>query len=70
MLIDILNKVFYVLYFLSIATVVRSTFFLIGSFISSDSDKPVRVRLTTRQLLCLGLSIAYVASTFFIGIEI
>ena len=70
MLIDILNKLFFVLYFLSIVNIVRSAFFLIGSFIKSEGENPQKFILTTRQLFLLGLSIAYIISTFFIGIKI
>ena len=70
MLIDILNKIFFVLFFLSIVNIVRSGFFLIGSFVKSDSENPEKFRLTIRQLFLLGLSIAYLLSTFFTGINI
>jgi len=70
MLIDILNKIFFVLLFLSIVNIVRTGFFLIGSFIKSDSAKPEKFRLTIRQLFLLGLSIAYAISTLFTGIQI
>lgn len=70
MLIEILNKVFFVLYFLSILNVVRSTFFLIGSFIKSSEENSQKFRLTSTQLILLGLSIAYILSTFFTGIKI
>jgi Ni,Fe-hydrogenase I cytochrome b subunit len=70
MLIDILNKLFFVLFFLSIVNIVRTGFFLIGSFIKSDSEKPEKFRLTVRQLFLLGVSIAYVFSTLITGIGI
>ena len=70
MLIDILNKLFFVLYFLSMANIARSVFFLIGSFIKSNSENPQKFILTTRQLFLLGLSIAYIISAFFTGIKI
>jgi hypothetical protein len=70
MLIDIVNKLLYILYFLSIADVVRTTFFLIGSFTKSNSETPEKFILTNRQLILLGLSIAYIFSTFFTGIKL
>ena len=70
MLIDILNKIFFVLFFLSMVNIVRVTFFLIGSFVKSDSKTPEKFRLTSRQLFLLGLSIAYIISTLFTGIKI
>ena len=70
MLIDILNKIFFVLFFLSMVNIARVSFFLIGSFVKSDSNNPEKFRLTSRQLFLLGLSIAYIISTLFIGIKI
>jgi hypothetical protein len=70
MLVDILNKIFFVLFFLSCLNVIRTTFFLIGSFIKSDDEAPQKFRLTGRQLFLLGLSIAYIISTVFTGIKL
>jgi len=70
MLIEILNKISYILFFLSILNVVRTVFFLIGSFIKSDDEVPQKFRLTSMQLFLLGLSIAYIATSLFTGIKI
>jgi len=70
MLVDILNKILFVLFFLSCLNVIRTTFFLIGSFIKSDEETPQKFRLTTKQLFLLGLSIAYIISTVFTGIKL
>lgn len=70
MLIDILNKILYVLMFLSILNITRHTFFLIGSFIKADEENPTKFRLSATQLLLLGLSIAYLFTIIFTGIKL
>jgi hypothetical protein len=70
MLIEILNKIFYILFFLSSLNVIRTVFFLIGSFIKSDDEQPQKFRLSSMQLLLLGLSIAYIITSLFTGVEI
>jgi hypothetical protein len=70
MTIEIINKVLYVLFFLSILNIVRCTFFLIGSFIKSNDVRPEKYRLNRLSLILLGLSIGYVISVFFTGVTI
>jgi len=70
MLVEILNKIAFILFFLSILNIVRTIFFLIGSFIKSDEDQPQKLRLGGTQLLFLGLSIAYILTSIFTGIKI
>lgn len=70
MLVEILNKIAYTLFFISILNIVRTIFFLIGSFIKSDEDQPQKLRLGGPQLFFLGLSIAYILTSIFTGIKI
>jgi len=70
MLIEILNKILYLLFCLSGLNVIRTVFFLIGSFIKSDEEQPQKFRLNSMQLVLLGLSIAYIISSLIKGIEI
>ena len=70
MLIEILNKVFYIILFLSALNVSRNAFFLIGSFVKSDTDNPQKFRLSKTELLFLGLSIAYILTCIVTGINI
>lgn len=69
MLIDILNKVSVLLLMLSILNVIRHSFFVIGSFLKADEENPQKYRLYPRQLLLLGLSIAYILTIIFTGVK-
>jgi len=70
MLIDIINKISFILFFLSALNVIRTLFFLIGSFIKSDDETPHKFRLNKSQLLLLGLSISYILTIIFTGINL
>lgn len=70
MLIEILNKISVLILMLSILNFIRHTFFVIGSFIKSEDDNPQKYRLSTMQLLMLGLSISYILTIIFTGVKI
>jgi hypothetical protein len=70
MIIDILNKILYIILFLSILNIIRTIFFLIGSFIKSNDERPEKFKLSRLSLILLGLSISYIITTFFTGIQI
>ncbi len=66
MIIDMLiNKVLFILLFLSILNVVRNSFFLIASVRSGE-----KFIMNNRSLIMLGLSISYILMTIFNGTTI
>jgi hypothetical protein len=66
MIIDMLiNKVLFILLFLSILNVVRNLFFLIASVRSGE-----KFIMNNRSLILLGLSISYILMTIFNGVTI
>lgn len=66
MIIDMLiNKVLFILLFLSILNVVRNSFFLIASVKSGE-----KFIMNNRSLILLGLSISYILMTIFNGTTI
>jgi hypothetical protein len=66
MIIDMLiNKVLFILLFLSILNVVRNSFFLIASVRSGE-----KFIMNNRSLILLGLSISYILMTIFNGTTI
>jgi hypothetical protein len=69
-MIEILNKISYVLFFLSILNVVRTSFFVVGSFVKSDEENPQKLRLSRTSLILLGLSISYIITVISTGIKI
>ena len=66
MILDMLiNKVLFILLFLSILNVVRNLFFLIASIRSGE-----KFIMNNRSLILLGLSISYILMTIFNGVTI
>lgn len=66
MIIDMLiNKVLFILLFLSILNVIRNSFFLIASVRSGE-----KFIMNNRSLILLGLSISYILMTIFNGTTI
>ncbi len=63
--VDILNKVLFVLFFLSTTNVIRNLFFLIRSIRSSE-----RFVMGKKSLFLFGMSISYILMTIFTGITL
>lgn len=64
----ILNKGLFVIFFLSILNVIRHGWKIF--MLLRNSDLPNKYELTKTELVFLGLSISYLISTIFTGIEI
>ena len=61
----LINKVLFILLFLSILNVIRNSFFLIASVRSGE-----KFIMNNRSLILLGLSISYILMTIFNGTTI
>lgn len=70
MMIDLINKILNVLFFVSVLNTSRHLYYFIQSLVSSTEELPVKYRLTPKALTILGLSLAYILSACFIGIKI
>lgn len=70
MLVDIVNKILMVLFFMSCLNIFRHAYYFIQSLISSSEETPVKYRITNLSLLILSVSIGYVLSTLFLGIKL
>ena len=68
MLESLINKVLFVLFFISILNVVRHGWKIFMRL--RDTDLPNKYELTKTELIFLGLSIAYIFTTLFNGIKI
>lgn len=70
MLIDIVNKILIVLFFMSLLNVLRHTYYFIQVWVKSTSERPEKYRLPNNSLWVLAISVAYLLSTIFSGIII
>ena len=60
MLIEILNKVIVLIFFLSSLNTLRHLYYFIQSFVASTEETPVKYKLSKSSLILLGISISYI----------
>ena len=68
MLIVALNKVLLILLFMSILNVLRHSYYFIQAWVKSDSDNPIKYRISDLSLWILSASMAYILTTSFSGL--
>ncbi len=70
MLIDILNKILLILFFMSCLNVIRHGYYFIQAVLTSTDEEPKKYKISNVSLYLLSLSIAYILSVIFTGITI
>lgn len=70
MLIDIINRILYVLFFMSCLTTLRHAYYFVQAFFTSTEEQPVKYRVSATSLLFLCMSLAYIITVLFTGIKL
>jgi hypothetical protein len=70
MLTVILNKILLMLFFMACLNTFRHTYYFIQAFFQSNKEETTKYRLRSTSLVLLGVSIAYILSVIFTGINI
>jgi hypothetical protein len=70
MLLEIVNRILIVLFFMSLLVTIRHAYFFIQALITSTSEEPNKYRLSSTSLFFLCVSIAYILSVIFTGIKL
>lgn len=70
MIVDIINKVLILLFFMAILNTIRHGYYFIQAFVASTNEEPVKYRLVPISLAILGVSISYILTMIFTGITI
>ena len=70
MLIDILNKILLIVLFMSSLNVFRHAYYFIQAWFASSDENPQKYRVSNSSLWILSLSIAYILTTIFSGVNI
>lgn len=70
MLLQILNKVLVMLFFLSTTNIVRHIYFFIQTLMSSTEENQLKYKLKDKSLFLLAASIAFVLMSIFTGIKL
>lgn len=70
MLIGILNKIFFTLFFMACLNVLRHCYYFIQAVLTSTEEEPKKYKIEKVSLYLLSISIAYILSIIFTGITI
>ncbi len=70
MILDILNKILFVIFFLSCVNVLRHAYYFIQAYSKAETENIERYKLDKTPLLLLGISIAVIFTSIFNGITI
>jgi ABC-type enterochelin transport system permease subunit len=70
MILLLLNKIMYVLFFLCTLNTIRHAYYFAQTLIMAGEDVSAKYRLNNKNLILLGLSIAYIITCIFTGIKI
>jgi hypothetical protein len=66
----LLNKLFTIVFFMAILNVTRHFYYFSQAMVTSTEEQPVKYVINNTSLTLLGLSIAYILSVIFTGINI
>jgi len=70
MVIEIINKILMLLFFMATLTTIRHIYYFIQAFFTSTEEQPNKYILSRTSLILLGVSVAYILSTIFTGITL
>lgn len=70
MLLDTLNKILFVLFFLSCLNVVRHAYFFIQTWFLSTDEQQVKYIISSKSIFLLGVSISYILTVILTGLQI
>lgn len=69
-LLALFNKILVTLFFVACLNTIRHLYYLIGSSINSTPEEPRKYILSEKSLVLLAISIGYILSVLFTGIQI
>jgi hypothetical protein len=67
---EIINKILVIIYVLACLNVLRHGYYFIQAWVKSNEESPEKYKVNKISLLFLGLSLAYIISSMFIGVTI
>ena len=70
MLVDILNKILIMLFFMSFLNAGRHIYYFIQTWFNSTPEQPIKYKVSPKSLFLLGMSLAYLLTSVFTGIKI
>ena len=70
MLLDTLNKILMILFFMSCLNTVRHVYYFIQAWVKTTEELPTKYILSKQSLFLLGVSISYILTAIFSGVKI
>jgi len=70
MVIEIINKLLMLLFFMSCLNALRHSYYFIQTWFSSTEEEPIKYMVKPMSLWMLGLSLGYVLTVIFTGLGI
>lgn len=70
MLLELINKTLVILFVLSCLNIIRHGYYLIQAVLTDYDEQPNKYKLKPLSLILFGLSLSYIISSIFIGIQI
>ena len=70
MIIELINKLLVIFFFMSCLVTIRHGYYFIQALITSTEEEPIRYKLSDASLFYLCVSIAYILTVIFTGIKI
>jgi hypothetical protein len=67
---EIINKILVIIYVLAYLNVLRHGYYFIQAWVKSNEESPEKYKVNKTSLIFLGLSLAYIISSIFIGVTI
>jgi hypothetical protein len=66
----IINKILLMVLIMSCLNVIRHGYYFIQAWVKSDSENPEKYTVKNKSLWILSLSIAYIFTSIFLGVQI
>lgn len=70
MLIELLNKVLVLVFFIACLNSIRHIYYFIQAYFTSTEEEPVKYRVSNTSLFLLGVSLSYILTAIFTGIKL
>jgi len=66
-----MNKMFYILFFMSALNIIRESYFLINSFVvNGDEERKTQYKINRNRLILVSLSLSFIITCFITGITV
>ena len=70
MIIDVLNKLLILMFFMSCLTTIRHGYYFIQALLTSTEEEPNKYRVSDTSLILLSIAISYVITVLVTGITL